>query len=485
MQGSVLKYNALPTMGKFHQSDAFYRGVMGPVRSGKSTGMSMEVMSRAMRQKVWNGVRRSRWAIVRNTYGQLRDTTLKTWMLWFPEEYFGTFKWQEMTHYVEFGDVKAEVMFRALDRPDDVAKLLSMELTGAWVNEAREVPKVIIDTLGDRVGQYPPSIQGGCTWRGVMMDTNPCDEDHWWYRMAEEERPGGWDFFRQPGGLRETKEGFEINPLGENFQNLNEKEYYYLNRIAGKTKDYIRVYYCGEYGFVIDGKPVIPEYIDSVHCSQELLEPSKAFTVYVGLDFGLTPAALFTQRLPNGRWLWFDELCAQDMGISRFADILGPKLRGEYRDFKIEVWGDPAGEQRSQTDEQTPYQILEAKRIMANAAPTNDFTLRREAIAVSLGRLIDGKPGLIISPKCKMARKGLAGGYHYRRVQIAGQERYHDKPEKGMYSHPVEAGGYAMMGAGEGDSLIQSESDARVVIPGTVPLGVLSGMVQSGGWLRA
>ena len=39
-------------------------------------------------------------------------------------------------------------------------KLLSLELTGAWINEAREVPKAILEGLTGRVGRYPKK-EGG------------------------------------------------------------------------------------------------------------------------------------------------------------------------------------------------------------------------------------------------------------------------------------------------------------------------------------
>ena len=35
-------------------------------------------------------------------------------------------------------------------------------------------------------------------------------------------------------------------------------------------------------------------------------------------------------------------------------------------------------------------------------------------------RLVDGDPGLLLSPHCKVLRNGFAGGYHYRRVKVAG-----------------------------------------------------------------
>jgi hypothetical protein len=364
-----------------------------------------------------------------------------------------------MSHPIAYnlGDgtrVDCEVLFRALDRPDDIKKLLSLELTGAWVNEAKETPKGVIDILGDRVGRYPARKDGGCTWRGVIMDTNPPDDDHWWYRMAETERPSNWEFFKQPGGLIERNGLFIPNPDAENIANLEDN--YYIDRVGGKLPDYIRVYYCAQYGFVKDGKPVHPEYVDSVHCHHEPLEPVKGLPIYVGLDFGLQPAAVFSQRLVNGRWMIFDEIVSEDMGIKRFGQLLlMPKMQGEYSGYKFHIYGDPAGDQRAGTDEYTPYQILESLGIAANPTYTNDPTIRRGALEAPFTRMIDGKPGAIISPKCKVLRKGLAGGFCYRRVQVAGEERYHDQPVKNKYSHVVEACEYGMVGAGEGEKLTQ------------------------------
>lgn len=461
MNNLVLDYYAEPTISEFHLSDEFYRILIGPVGSGKSTGCSMEIMRRAQEQKPGkDSLRKSRWAVVRNTYRELKDTTVKTWLDWFSEDHFGHINQQNMIHRLRFNDVDCEVLFRALDRPGDIKKVLSMELTGAWVNEAREVPKGIIDALGDRVGRFPAVKDGGCTWAGVIGDTNPPDEDHWIYTLAEEERPRGWQFFRQPGGLIEHDGEFEPNPEAENVHNLPAR--YYEQRIGGKSQDYIRVYYCGQYGFVQEGKPVHPEYVDAVHCPKEDIEPVPGRTLYVGLDFGLTPAAVFGQRLVDGRWVWIDELVTEDMGTVRFAELLKSKLDGEYAGYEVEIWGDPAGDDRAQTDENTPFKILKASGIPARACYSNDPTIRREAVSVPLNRLVDGKPGLMVSPRCRVTRKGLAGGYSYRRMQIAGQERFQDKPDKNRYSHPVEAGEYLMVGAGEGKALTAVKSSRKV-----------------------
>lgn len=459
-----ITYEASPTLRRFHKSTAFVRGIRGPVGSGKSSGVCCEIMMRAARQApAPDGVRYSRFAVVRNTYRELADTTLKTWLDWFPEDAVGKFNHASMTHTIKIRDINLEVMFRALDRPEDAKKVLSLELTGAWVNEAREVPKGIIDALGDRTGRYPSMRNGGCTWRGLILDTNSPDTDHWWYRLAEEERPDNWEFFAQPGGLIEVDGKWATNPDAENLGNLEAD--YYLTRAGGKNRDHVLVYYANMYGFVRDGRPVYPEYVDSVHCPGDLLDPIPGLVIFIGIDFGLTPAAVLGQRTPSGQWRWIDEVVTEDMGAVRFSGVLGQHLRERYAGFEFDIYGDPSGDNRAQTDETTPFDILRANGIDARPAGNNDPVIRREAVASALSRMVDGKPGLLISPRCKIVRKGMAGGYAYKRVQVSGDERFHDRPDKNRFSHPCEAAQYMMVGAGEGKAVIgrQAEWDRPLV----------------------
>ena len=207
----------------FMKDDSFFRGIRGPVGSGKSVGCAIEIFRRALQQAPSeDGIRRSRWAIVRNSYPQLRTTTIKTWLDWFSEDVWGKMTWHPppYTHRMKRGDIELEVIFLALDRADDVKKLLSLELTGIWVNEARELPKSIIDACTMRVGRFPSMKDGGPTWYGVIADTNAPDEDHWWPIMAGESpipdhisrdealmlvKPDTWKFFNQPSGMVEER----------------------------------------------------------------------------------------------------------------------------------------------------------------------------------------------------------------------------------------------------------------------------------------
>ena len=451
-----LEYNSSPTLHRFHHSDAFVRGCRGPIGSGKSTACVIEIVRRAAMQAPGvDGVRRSRWVVVRNTYVELRDTTMKTFDDWCG--WMGTWKHAENCFLLKDGDVECEVLFRALDRPNDVKKLLSLELTGAWINEAREIPRSVMDMVQGRVGRYPSKLAGGPTWYGLIMDTNPPDNDHWWYTLFEEEHPEGWEQFVQPGGLTEHAENIEFLPGGVD---------YYKRLMPGKDEEWIKVYVHGEYGMVMDGKPIHPNYREALHCQD--LQPLKGKPIIVGMDFGLTPAAVFVQRDAMGRWIVLDELVTEDMGAKRFGELIVNHLNHNYAGFKYRAWGDPAGVQRSQTDEKTVFQILRTAGLQCSKAPTNDFMKRVESVNQALSRLVDGHAGLRVSTRCTRLRKALAGGYCYKRLQVSGEDRFRDVPDKNMHSHVAESLQYALIGEGEGANLLKHGGEAFRPVAGVV-----------------
>jgi hypothetical protein len=495
---SVIEYTPSPTIAQFHASNALVRGLRGPIGSGKSVGCCWEIWTRASEQRPGpDGIRHSRCLVTRNTYGELMTTTLRTWLDWFPEERFG-----KVVHGAPITQVcnwrhddgsliELEMWFLALDRPDHVKKLLSLEVTFGWMNEAREQPKAILDALTGRVGRYPKAQDGGASWSGVVMDTNPPDDDHWWYELAEENCPESFRFYSQPPGdspeaenldwLLQTPDTMKF-PIGHPERRKAGLQYYERLK-AGKTEEWIKVYVKGQYGTVHDGKPVFPEYNDALHSKE--ITPLQGVQLRIGLDFGLTPAAVVTQTDARGRLLVLDELCGEDMGIRQFLeDILIPHLMSVYpahwakKDDMIVFIGDPAGAQKAQTDEKSCFDEVKAKQLKIRPGKSNSWLPRRGAVSWFLSKLNGGQPAFLLDPCCTVLRKGFNGGYKYRRIQVIGEERFADEPLKNRYSHPHDALQYAAMESGGIQAITQQRRPppSRVrpytaSVPGFGPLG--------------
>ena len=193
---TVVHYEvAGPTLEAFFAADDFVRVLVGPFGSGKTSACCAEAFRRCREQAAGpDGVRRSRGVAIRSTFRQLGSTTVPSWRAWFGDA-FGRFLWSEpYEHRLRFalGDgtrVEADVQFLALDGPDAEEKLRGLEVSWAWVNEAREIPKQVFSFLLGRVGRYPAMRDGGPTWSGVFCDTNSMDVDDWLHRLLEEERP--------------------------------------------------------------------------------------------------------------------------------------------------------------------------------------------------------------------------------------------------------------------------------------------------------
>jgi hypothetical protein len=442
----------VPTIKKFMQDDSRIRGVLGPFGSGKSSGMLWEIIKKGHEQAPGkDGIRRTRWAVIRNTFPQLNDTTIKTVLDWFPPIVFGNYRSAAHDYTITgFKGVEIELLFRALDKPEHVSNLLSLELTGAWVNEAREVPKAIIDALDGRLDRYPSNRDGGRTWTGMIMDTNPPDDESWWYKMFEVDKPDNCAIFKQPSGLSPEAEnicapGTVPEDYPENARPGLSADYY-TNMMKGKPKIYVDVYVKGEYGYIKEGKPVYEScYNDDIHVSPVTLVPEKSREIVIAFDFGLTPSAIFMQATSRGFVKIYDELISDGIGIKQFVrKMVKPLLATKYADFIISVTGDPAGNQRAQTDEKTCFDILREEGFKVTPASSNDLVARTGAVEYFLTNLTDGKGTFQLDPSCKHLRKGFNSGYSFRRIQGSG-ERYTEEPAKNFWSHPHDALQYGCM----------------------------------------
>lgn len=429
----AIDYTPPPTGQKFMESDAKMRVLMGPVGSGKSVTCSFEIIRRAaMQEPDARGKRRTRAAVVRETARQLQDTTIKTFLDWFPPGVCGRYMRTTKTYFFSVGDVECEVMFRALDDADDVANLNSLELTFAWFNECRDIHPDIIDAMSKRIGRFPSKKDGGPTWFGMWGDTNPPTMDTWWYYQMEHLDPkdgtgfndNGWDVFKQPSGR---------SIHAENIENLPE-DYY---DTQGRSEDYIRVFIDGEYGLSSAGRPVYQYFRPDYHMATSPLQPFINGTrpVVVGMDLGLTPAAVIGQQCPRGRALVLDELVSFDMGVQRFVrTMLKPLLFERFSACPVLVVVDPAGVQRAQTDERSVVDIIKAEGLRVVPAKTNKISARVNAVDDYLMRQVDGDSAFLLDPRCTGLKAAMMGGYRFDR-----NGKVDKTGPAGKHSHVAEA----------------------------------------------
>jgi hypothetical protein len=432
-----IDYTPPPTGVKFMKSDAKMRVLLGPVGSGKSVTCSFEVIRRASAQEPNSqGVRKTRFAVVRETARQLQDTTIKTFLDWFPPGVCGDYMRTTKTYFFRVGDVESEIMFRALDDADDVANLNSLELTGAWFNECRDIHPDIVDAMSKRIGRFPSAKDGGPTWFGMWGDTNPPTMDTWWYYQLEHLSPSdgvsfndnGWDVFKQPSGR---------SPYAENIENLPDGYY----DVQGRSDEYIRVYIDGEYGLSSAGLPVYKYFRPDYHMATSKLRhvTNGVRPVIVGMDLGLTPAAVIGQQDPRGRALILAEAVSFDMGVQRFVrTVLKPLLYEQFSGAPVMVVVDPAGTQRAQTDERSAVDIIKAEGLKVIPARTNSVAARVNAVDDYLMRQVDGDPAFLVDPRCTRLKAAMMGGYRYK-------PKGDGVIDKNSHSHVAEALQYLML----------------------------------------
>ena len=404
-----------------------------------------------------------------------------------------------------------EAEFFGLDRPDQVKALLSYEPTMIYFNEMREIPKPIVDAAGDRIGRFPSIAKGGVmpSFAGIIGDSNPPDKDHWMFKELQKP-PEGWRFFLQPPGISEVEKIshthyrakknepdvglvtadmtvtapngkiYAVNPNAENLPNLPYdttfdpsakgltpaelrqgdpprylfKGNYYLSRVPGKKQDWIDGYYRNKFTFVINGSPVIPEF-DFETMTMEHIDVLPDVPIGGGYDMGsatLNPAGIIVQRHPSGVYLVHAELSVDDIGLKQFGEHMSLLLHEpDFVNNELEeFYGDPAGKSKDGIHAESYYDHLRSYKLPVKEAPTNAVEPRREAIRTPMTRNIRGRPGILINrSRCPRLVKGLSGAWCYRRLQVAGTEKFATAPEKNEYSHVCEALGYYLLGKGE------------------------------------
>lgn len=456
-----VQYEASPTLTRFHHSPKFIRVVRGPAGSGKSVGCVMEsVRLGSLQPPGPDGIRRSRTLVLRNTYPELLNTTIRTFKSWFPPSVFHMVMSPVITATLNLGDLVIEYAFLSYDRDDRDRQIKSFECSNAYLNEVVELPKSALDAVTRAVGRYPREIDGGVTRPCVFADTNSCDIDHWLYHLAEVEKPTDFELFAQPpaviklGRKMQGRMVYAPNPRAENIRFLPGGHEYYRRMMVGKKDSWIRVFVCNEYGDVLQGRPCHPSFSDR-HVRQTI-PVLRGIGLRLGWDYGRTPSCIIAQKSADGQLRILREIVTDakgdGMALRTFVrKYVRPVLETEFPGMSvIQSTGDPSGSSGGQAEENSCEDVLAEEGIPTMSAPTNDIEPRLEAVDQLLDQNTSAnEPMLLVSasgaPICLAA---LRGKYQMERRRVEGQEGlFKETPIKNSYSHPMDATQYLALGA--------------------------------------
>ncbi len=440
----LLRYRAPPTLAHFMKSDSFGRVAAGPVGSGKTTACIIELLRRAcMQREGADGYKYTRFGVVRSTLKSLKDTVLPDCHTWLGANGLGIWKEARSTYHVMFDNVRSEWVFLPLEDQEDQKRLLSMQLTAAWLSEMIEMDISILGPVSGRLGRYPSGPKGTPTWYGVIADTNMPTEMTPWHTFLEQVRSGqipDWQAFFQPGGLSDEAENLEWLtqneetlklPEGSRLRRAQGRRYYErLVEMYGRESPWIKRYVDAEYGddpsgmavfratfrpdfHIVDDTPIIPGY-----------------PLLVGQDFGRNPWSLIAQPDHMGRLLIHEEVPGTNIGLEKHVEEhLRPRLfQDRFVRSKILLVGDPAGVAKDSHSEENSFDLLRRLGLPCFPAPTNDIEPRLRAVEALLGRQVAGGPAVLINRAgCPFLCRAMSGGYRFAKTK---QGALKPKPEK-------------------------------------------------------
>ena len=436
-------------------STAFGRLVAGPVGSGKTHGFIVEMLRRIAQQAPGrDGLRHSTWAIFRQTLKQIKDTILPD--LEKNLQGIQEYRVSDSAVRIWFGDIRATILLIPLEDLKDQRRLLSLQLTGAWISECIEIGVDLIGPISGRIGRFPSGVHGAPTWKGIIADTNFPIEGGEWYEFMESP-PAIWDVFKQPSGLSED---------AENLQWLNQTEASYLlpeddpmrlalgrefyNRLVqGSNDEYVNRYVKAQYGTDPSGSAVYKSAFFRHFHVVENVEPVASRMLIVGQDFGRNPSAVITQLDHRGRLLVLEEIDSREMGLElHIKTKLRPALaKPEYFGRPVIIVGDPAGMAKSTLYEENEFDMLKAHGFVAYPAPTNDIEPRIRAVENFMHGQRDGGPAFVVDrEKCPLIVQGCSGSYRFARLKAGELKAVPDKTGAGAkWSHTQDALQYAAL----------------------------------------
>lgn len=454
----ALTYIPYPTLYEFHNDNGIMnRFVAGPPGSGKSVGMFMELMAIGLRQEPTpEGIRPTRFGVIRSTYGELESTTLESMMHWLPKKFTKITMSKPIKVHTRLplpdgtiADMKFQLL--AVATVADLGKLDSAEYTALWLNEVTGLPAEVVAKAGERAGRYPPSNlwddgKSHVTFYGVIGDYNYPPRDHWLVDYLHEcdVFPENTKLYEQPPAILEDVApgtgivSYRLNTEAENLTNLDNGVKYLrdlANYQALGKQDLINTRLLCRYGRAGgDGKRIVDNFDYDRHVSENLLEPAAMTNVMISVDTsGIHPCATFWQYI-RGQWQVINGVYGDEMGFEEFIDdVITPMLVTDYPGCRELFVCDPANARGGITGV-SPLALLLSRGYRAVLAPTNQFKARVDAVEQLLNR--EGKGSVIINKTINLLIDALDGAYQYKKIRAVGTSvTYSTQADKNKYSH--------------------------------------------------
>lgn len=436
-----LTFQPVRSLARLFLPEPFHRFfiVAGPIGSTKTTSCIFWLLTQAALQYPSpDGVRRTRFAIVRNTLASIKQTVLKD----VRSLLGGMAEWQPSSNtvFIKAGDIDSEWLLMPLESPEDQRRLLSLQLSGIYINELREVDWALAMAGFSRTGRFPSEKHGGvaCRRRFLLADSNMGVEGSDMHRFLEVEGPGNPRllYVRQPSALSEEADWLQFLPEG-----------YYADAMVGATPSWIQQHIHAEWGLDLSGEPVwAGAWVPQLHIAECYLEPAPMAPLLIGIDPGLNPAAAVTQSW-NGQLRVLAELSVPNIQFRAFlSDFLIPLLQQpRFWQRQVQCVMDPAGRSTHMLTRDTALGVVREHGLACEVARTNDLDPRLQAVSrLLMGRTDDGEPALLVDPRCSELIRGFNGAYRY--VRDSRQE-LKAQPEK---KHPIsdlqDALQYAVLG---------------------------------------
>ncbi len=367
------------------------------------------------------------WAVIRDTWENLKRTTLKS--LLFPHP--GSFceKIRPLLQIKDGGKTVTlpgfwEMNFFGIDSLGDLSRLQSLQLGGLWLEEpAPAAAEDIGGGLEERVVTVGiTSLRHPCSWRTVQITSNYPDESHWsWQRYA----------------IKKLGKLFQV-PRGEN-PHLPANYRSDMERALATDKGLLQRLVLGMPGFVSQGETVTPEYNPLLHRPGAVLEPYPNVVGYRLWDGWHYPTCIVCQLTPRGQLHIYEAIAGPGMGVKQLIkEFVAPAMEERYR--SVPEWvdiGDPSMATSDQSDyEQSAAFTVETLLHTQFIPGPASWTIRKEAVKNGLLKMLPkGQPFILMStsPFTQDLHQSLRGGWHYRLSpsgQVVGKI-----PVKDRYSH--------------------------------------------------